>query len=221
MERTGWLCASLLLVVVGLGMRASAERPVVAESYGGAAPGLTAMLQVPVASLTPDFTLSLSQQALSVPRGGASTLSVKSEDMNGFNSQISLTCTGMPSGTTCAFSPISLDPSGTATLTVKAATSVSPYGMPTGMGMAGLAISGFGLFGVVLQRRWDSAPEPKWSAMRWRLNWIALLVGLTVSAMGCGYSSKNTPTAVGTKNVMVVGTSGTLSHTVPFSLTVM
>ena len=220
MERTGWLCASMLLVVVGLGMRASAERPVVAESYGGAAPVLTAAMQVPVASLTPDFTLSLSQQALSVPRGGASTLSVKSEDMNGFNSQISLTCTGMPSGTTCAFSPISLDPSGTATLTVKAATSVSPYGMPTGMGMAGLVISGFGLVGVVLQRRRGEA-ELRRSAMRWRVSWIALLIGLTASAIGCGYSSKNTPTTVGTKNVMVVGTSGTLSHSVPFSLTVM
>lgn len=220
MERARWLCAGLLLAVLGLGMRASAERPVVASSYGGAVPVLTVAMQMPVTSMVPDFTLTLSQQALSVARGGSSTLGVKSEDANGFNGQINLTCSGMPSGTSCAFSPVALDPSGNATLTVTATTNVSPYRTPAGMGLAGMVLSGLGLVGVVLQIRRESIKQPRQSAMLWRMSWIALLLGLVVSAMGCGYSSKSMSTAVGTKNVMVVGTSGTLSHSAPFSLTV-
>jgi len=217
-RRARWLCASLC-ALLSLGMRASAERPAVIQSYGGAAPVLTVAMQVPVTSLTADFTLTLSQQALSVARGGTASLSVKSDDMNGFSSQINLACSGMPSGTTCAFTPANLDPSGTATLTVKAASNVAPYGMP--MGMAGVALSGFGLVGLALQRRREGNTQARSSAMRWRMSWVALLVGLTVSAVGCGYSSMGSQTAVGTKNVMVVGTSGMLNHSVPFSLTVM
>jgi hypothetical protein len=176
-------------------------------------------MQMPVTSLTSDFTLTLSMQAISVPRGGTGSLSVKSEDMNGFSSQVNLTCSGMPSGTTCVFDPPSLDPSGTATLTVKAANSVAPYGMP--MGMAGMALSGLGLVGLVFHRRNAGDDRGMGGQLWWRMSGIALLLGLTGAAMGCGYSSMGKQTAVGTKNVMVVGTSGTLNHSVPLSLTVM
>jgi len=199
-------------------MRASAERPAVIESYGGAAPVLTVAMQVPVTSLTADFTISLSQQSVSVARGGTSTLSVKSEDMNGFSSQINLACSAMPSGTSCVFDPPNLDPSGTATLTVKAANTVPPYGNP--MGMVGMALTGLGLVGLVFHRRREEK-QAKVSLLWWRMSGIALLLGLTAAAMGCGYSSMGSQTAVGTKNVMVVGTSGTLNHSVPLSLTVM
>jgi hypothetical protein len=217
-RRAGLLCASLI-VWFGLGMRASAERPAVIESYGGAAPVLTVALQVPVTSLTADFTLTLSQQSVSVARGGTSTLSVKSEDMNGFSSQINLACSGMPSGTSCVFDPPNLDPSGTATLTVKAANTVPPYGNP--MGMMGMALSGLGLVGMVFHRRREENHRGTGGRLWWRMSGIALLLGLTAAAMGCGYSSMGSQTAVGTKNVMVVGTSGTLNHSVPLSLTVM
>ena len=218
MNRTWLLYASQLLILTGLGTRARAQHPVSAPPHGGAAPVLTAALQMP---MTPDFTLTLSQQAMTVTRGQTATLTVQSSDLNGFDSPINLSCSGMPTGTTCAFAPATLDPSASATLTVTAATMVSPYSSPTGMGMMGAAIGGLGLMGFVFSGRLQTQGNARRGAVCWRASSIALLLGLAVFGVACGYSSKNTPTAVGTKSVMVMGTSGTLSHTAPFSLTVM
>jgi hypothetical protein len=171
---------------------------------------------------TPDFTLTLSAQAVSVPRGQSSTVGVQASDSNGFNGTINLSCSGLPAGVTCAFNPASLDPSGMSTLTVTAATMVNPYGTPMGMGMMGSLLAGFGLVGMLVPPRRKSAVNSTRSLWLGRLSGMVLLVGLMATAMGCGYTSKSsTPTTVGTKNVMVTGASGTLVHSVPFSLTVM
>ena len=79
----------------------------------------------PVASATPDFSISCSPAGLTVTQGGtsnASTCTVSST--NGFSSAVNLSCTGTPSGSTCNFSPASVTPpaNGTvnSTLTVSA-----------------------------------------------------------------------------------------------------
>jgi hypothetical protein len=83
-----------------------------------------------VGTPTPDFSISCSPSSLTVTQGGtsnASTCTVTST--NGFSSAVSLSCTGMPSGSTCSFSPASVTPpaNGTAssTLTVSATASAS------------------------------------------------------------------------------------------------
>ncbi|HEX7185392.1 MAG TPA: endopeptidase [Thermoanaerobaculia bacterium] len=58
----------------------------------------------PVASTTPNFSISCSPSSLSIGQGGngASTCTVSSQ--NGFNSAVTLSCTGLPAGASCSFS---------------------------------------------------------------------------------------------------------------------
>jgi hypothetical protein len=53
----------------------------------------------------------------------------------------------------------------------------------------------------------------------WALGSVVLVLGLLLAAVGCGSSSSgnHTPPAL---TVMVVGTSGALSHSAPLNLTI-
>ena len=81
-------------------------------------------------STSPSFTLSASPSSISVVQGsnGASTITATPSD--GFNSAISLTASGQPSGVTVGFSPTSISGgsgSSTATFTVASTTSPGTY----------------------------------------------------------------------------------------------
>ena len=84
----------------------------------------------PAASTTPDFSVSCSPSALSVAQGasGSSTCTVSST--NSFSSAVSLSCSGLPSGVTCAFSPSSVTPpangSANSALTISVAGTATP-----------------------------------------------------------------------------------------------
>jgi hypothetical protein len=101
----------------------------------------------------PDFALACSPSSLTVQQGqsGTSTCTVTSQ--NGFNSPVTLACTGQPGGVSCGFAP-------------------NPVTPPSG--------------------------------------------GSANSTLTASVST----TAPGTYNFQVQGTSGTLSHTTPFTLTV-
>ncbi len=68
--------------------------------------------ETPVAGpANPDFSISCSPSSLTTTQGGAaatSTCTVTST--NGFNSAVSLSCTGTPTGSSCSFSPASVTP---------------------------------------------------------------------------------------------------------------
>jgi hypothetical protein len=57
----------------------------------------------PAASVTPDFTVSCSPSSLSANQGGTATSTCTVTSTNGFNSAVTLSCTGLPSGATCGF----------------------------------------------------------------------------------------------------------------------
>jgi trimeric autotransporter adhesin len=86
----------------------------------------------PVASTTPDFSISCSPSSLSVGQGGSGTSTCTVSSQNGFNSAVVLSCTGLPTGATCSFSSSSVTPpangSANSTLTVNVASST-----PTGI----------------------------------------------------------------------------------------
>ena len=71
---------------------------------------------------SPNFSLTLSAQSLTVTPGGSSNLMVGASAVGGFNGQIALSCTA-PAGLTCAFNPSTISPgssSSSSTLTVSA-----------------------------------------------------------------------------------------------------
>jgi subtilisin family serine protease len=66
-----------------------------------------------------DFGLGVSPSAVSVPRGSTATLTVSSSAVGGFTGPVSLTLSGLPSGTTTTFSVNPIATPGTSTLRVR------------------------------------------------------------------------------------------------------
>jgi kumamolisin len=82
----------------------------------------TLTLTVSAAS-TPSF--SLSATAASVKDGSTGTSTVTETVTNGFNSPVTLTASGLPTGVTAAFSPTSITGAGTSTLTFTASSTAT------------------------------------------------------------------------------------------------
>src|ERR1017187_8444253 len=81
---------------------------------------INALLGTPV---TPGFSLSASPASVSVAQGSSGTSAITSTVTGGFDSAVSLTATGQPTGVTVGFSPTSITGDGTSTLTMTVASS--------------------------------------------------------------------------------------------------
>src|SRR5271157_2815363 len=95
-----------------------------------------AFLGVTQVSSSPNFTLSASPASLSIQQGTQGTSTITAAISGGFNSAISLSASGMPSGTTVGFNPnpIPAPGSGNSTMTIKVGSSTPvgtyPWGEP-------------------------------------------------------------------------------------------
>lgn len=92
--------------------------------------GITHTTVIPVtvnAATAPNFTLSASPTSLSVAAGSSGTSTISTTVSGGFNSAVSLSASGLPSGVTAAFSPTSIAApgSGSSTLTFTAASTAA------------------------------------------------------------------------------------------------
>jgi uncharacterized protein (TIGR03118 family) len=163
---------------------------------------------VPTPAAGPDFALQLSATSATVMRGGSTSINIASTASGGFSSSVSLSCTGLPTGVTCAFSPTSITPGGAgAQLTIAVGSSYVPrpylmFGSFLGLGLLGMVVSRRGKKGQVL-----GAAS------------VVVLLALLLAAVGCGSSSSGRTTPPGT-TIMVVGTSGGVSHSDPLTLTI-
>jgi hypothetical protein len=71
----------------------------------------------------PDFSLSASPTSVSINQGGSGTSTITVTPVNGFNSSVSLSASGLPSGVTASFNPAST--TGTSTLTLTASSTAT------------------------------------------------------------------------------------------------
>jgi uncharacterized protein (TIGR03118 family) len=164
----------------------------------------------------PGFSLSLSAPSVTVMPGGSANLMIGASAVGGFNGQITLSC-GALAGVTCAFSPTTISPGSSAsssTLTISA-TSTPPA---TGYSLSGMAtlLPGLGLFGTVLATR-KRKPLTRKSILWTSVLGVLLLVSMF--ALGCGSSSKG-QTPASQVTLTVTGTSGSLSHSTPVTITI-
>ena len=92
----------------------------------------TCLSVTPAPSATPDFAIACSPASLTVQQGndGASTCTLTS--INGFNSAVSLSCSGLPAGASCGFVPNPATPP-TGGSTGSALTITVPGGTATGI----------------------------------------------------------------------------------------
>jgi uncharacterized protein (TIGR03118 family) len=187
---------------------------------GGSATAVFASV-VPAAVVgSAGFSLNLSAPNTTVPQGGSASLTVSAAGVGGFNGQIALSCSA-PAGLTCAFSPSTISPGSSAsssTLTISAAATAPTGGGGYVLGMA--LLPNLGLFGTVLlapKRKGLTCKSIQWAGL------LALLVIVSLSALGCGGGSNSnrqaTPVSQQT-TVMVTGTSGSLSHSSAVTVTI-
>ena len=88
--------------------------------------------------IAPNFSLSISNSALSLPRGFAVTTGVSIGAVNGFTGNVHLVASGLPTGVTAAFSPASTATASQLTLTASSAaaagtSTVTVTGTSTGL----------------------------------------------------------------------------------------
>jgi hypothetical protein len=164
-------------------------------------------------NLPPDFTVSASLASLTIVPG-QSVVKVMVTPLNSFNSAVSFSCTsGLPAGATCSFFPATVMPSGapaSTTLTVTtAAASAALHRKDSPLFPGSVLAVALCCLGWKKRRRLP----------------MLLLLAVSVVGMGllngCGGASPVvTSSQPVISTVTVTATSGSLSHTTTFSLTI-
>lgn len=80
----------------------------------------------------PDYTISASPSSVTIAQGGQGGSTITTTALNGFNNSISLSASGVPSGTTVSFSPnpIGAPGTGTSAMTITVGTTTTPGTYP-------------------------------------------------------------------------------------------
>jgi hypothetical protein len=206
----------------------------ITASYGGdavnAASTSSAITVTIAAAPAKDFTISLTPKSATATPGATEKATVTVTPVNGFNSATSLACTGLPSYSTCSFNPASVTPNGTAasTSTLTIATNVKAAAAalhlasgesqhPAVPNNRTIAVAGIlASFLLLPLAGWKNRKVTK-----------LLVIGIAVLALtgaiggmtGCGGES-NATTPSGTYAVTVTGTSGSLTHSATYTITV-
>ncbi len=187
------------------------------DSAFGASTSAAVALTVNAAAA--NFAVSASPTSGSASAGASATTTLTLTPSGGFNQTVTLACSGLPSGASCAFSPASVAVAGSAatsvltiTTTIRTAfNNVNPL-LPGGAMLAGMFVPIF-----VRRRRLVRAQK--------RGVLLTLLFAGALLLTGChGHSSSPpagaTGTPAGTYAVTITATAGATSHTATYSLTV-
>ncbi len=173
------------------------------------------------------FTLGASPNQLNVSAGQSASTTITVTPNAGFAQPVTFTCSGLPQGTACSFSPAIVTPPATTSTTLTINTDggpvalLSPGNSPT---MLAYALTPFGLIligGLWYRRRADDQSL-----------WTGLLLVFVIALASCSSSDSSTPpvnsgggapatgTPAGTSTVTVTASSGGSSSSLPVQLTV-
>ena len=161
------------------------------------------------ATATPTFTLSATPASQTVLPGITASYTINAAPQNGsFANAVTLSVTGLPSGTTAAFTPSTLTPGSagaTSVLTIQTAPGFASLRTSSWSTNApAIAALGFCFLGALRRRK-------RWAGTLFALFLIAFVATLS----GC--ASRQQPT---TSTITITGTSGTIVQTTTVSLTI-
>jgi len=186
----------------------------------------TAINVTVTAPATADYSLTMSNSALTVAKGTSGTLTITLTPKNGFKQAVGLACSGLPVGATCSFNPPSVNPVAGAvstTLTVEAASSggteTPSRGSFPGVGNMAVYIWTMGLAGIFgLARK-----RPAVVSARFRRGLLAsaMIVGLLVTASCAGLVQKSAAQPASYMITVTASAANAPTHTQQFTLTVM
>ncbi|HTJ29302.1 MAG TPA: chitobiase/beta-hexosaminidase C-terminal domain-containing protein, partial [Acidobacteriaceae bacterium] len=167
-------------------------------------------------TITPTFTVTASSSSLTLSPGQSVTTTISIAPQYGFTGATTFSCTGLPAGVTCSFSPASVTPSAGAaistTLTISASSTASLPRSDQQPGPGGPSFATPILAFVLATFRWR----------RRRLFRQLLLLAFTTSALtllsacGGGHSSSKPVSST----ISVVATSGTIQQAVKINIIV-
>ncbi|HEY7352406.1 MAG TPA: Ig-like domain repeat protein [Terriglobales bacterium] len=177
----------------------------------------------------PDFTFAAGNASVSVSRGSSVTDSFTITGQTGYNGTINFTsasCSGLPSLSSCSFSPASVTGNGSTTLTVKTTAPTSAALHPfrwTGMGFV---FAGVLLMGTQKNRLMGTQKNRRFTVG----SMSVLLFCLALGSTGCGGGGNGgngggggqpgTPTGSYTVVVTAATSDGVVSHAADFTLVV-
>jgi hypothetical protein len=166
-----------------------------------------------------DFTFAAGGPSITIPSpGGSGNLALTVAGQTGYNSTINFaptSCSGLPFGASCGFSPASLTGSGSTTVTVS--TTAPRFAGLQRFGWTGFGFAFAGVFLLGIPSR------------RFRPTGLLsiLLVALGVALTGCGGGSgggggggHTQGTPVGSYVITVTATGGSITHSTNFTLIV-
>ena len=213
--------ASITTTVAGLGNES------ITAVYNGDAFFLSS--SAPAATLnvvTPSFATTLNSQQQNTVAAGQSALYAINVASTVYTGNITFSCTGLPAGSSCIFSPTTIAETGcsssqTVTLTIattqptpvkQSSFAASPFGRGPWAAF-GMVPGLFMAFLITLRRR-------KNPSMKYGQIWLAIaLLFVASGASACGGGTKSTPgTPAGTSTVTVMA-SGTGVNSAPLNVT--
>jgi hypothetical protein len=241
---TGNVFNQVLNVQMGPGF-GDAGLSVVADFNGDGKPdilsGTTILLnQYSAASSTPSFALTASSAAATVTPGKSATATLTLTPSGGFDASVSFSCSGLPSGATCRFSPTTATVNGSAVtdkLTISTTAATASVLAPWAKG--GMVLAGILLPFAALRRARPMLTQASRSPLiRCTVLLLCAMVlgscgggGGSSSGVASGSSSSgggssssssggSSGTGAGTYKVTITATGGSVTQTVAFTLTV-
>ena len=233
---------STLTLTVGAGAAVGTS----AVTIAGTAGALHSAVVINLTVAQPNFSLTASPLSLTVQPGTTATSFIVVAPVNGFNSSVAFTATGVPTGVTASFSPSAT--TGTTSLTFLAAANAPPGNATvTVAGTSGTLRSPAPITLAVAPPDFTLGAAPASVSLKQGASATAALtitpqnhfpgtVSLAVSGLPAGVTASFSPAAAtttstvtfaasnaaqqGTAMVTITGVSGSLSHTVAISLTV-
>jgi hypothetical protein len=177
-------------------------------SASGYSPSAMASAKYTIA-LPLDFSLAASPGSLTVTTGQSGKVTITVMPVNGFNSEVSFSCSGLPSGALCSFSPATVTPllapaSTTLTVTASATAAMNRN--------SSLLFPAAALAAVLCCVRW----KKQWPVRSMVVLLAACSLGLSLLCGCSGASGSHSTTAT----VTVTAASGSLQHSTSFTLTI-
>jgi hypothetical protein len=166
-----------------------------------------------VSAIPPSFTMALAPAAISIQSGLSGSTTVSITPVGGFNSAVSFSCSGLPVGASCSFSPTTVTPNGTAVATTMLSVN-------TASNLAQVKHNSNPLFpGASLAVALCFLGWKKRRSVQLFVLLAISVIGITLFA-GCGGSTFQQQPQPTTASVTVTATSGALTQTAVLTVTV-
>jgi hypothetical protein len=182
--------------------------------------GATAQATANVTVVNPGFTLAPTLPTASTTAGGSATEHITYTPSPGISGVVTLACSNLPAESACSFAPSTIPSGNVQTDVVVTISTTAPTAAaivrPGLLYAAWLPLAGVGLVGIAFM-----IPGKRRKVSTF---FTLLVLGSLMFAVGCGNDSSKTRTdngtPKGTTTVTVTGTSGNVTQSTTFALTV-